>query len=230
MSILEIVDWYLNRGTGTQYFKVTARGVGDQSVYGEGEDPGLKRQRSFEHHVNLLKQLNEELEQRKAYSGNYDKLSEYCKKDQTLNETALRAKLKHKMKHIEDVREENEDEDENSESSDGCLSTQNHYVWNKQDFFEYNLRNLRDTQSENGMEDNPNYREGDWVRKVNSLISETDYGDPQRLLDFREELDGLLNDDAARSKTLDYKASFHILDPNPMGISESELEACDIAT
>jgi hypothetical protein len=80
------------------------------------------------------------------------------------------------------------------------------------------------------MEDNPNYREEDWIRKVKSLISETDYGDPQRLNDFREELDGLYNDEGARSRTLDYKASFHILDPNPLGISESELEACDAAT
>jgi hypothetical protein len=80
------------------------------------------------------------------------------------------------------------------------------------------------------MDHNPNYREQDWVRQVKSLISETDYGDPQRLYDFREELDGRFNDDGARSKTLDYKASFHILDPNPLGISASELEAIDAAT
>jgi len=69
------------------------------------------------------------------------------------------------------------------------------------------------------MRDNPNYREEDWVRKVNSLISETDYGEPQRLFDFREELEAMFNDEGARSRTLDYKASFHILDPNPLGIS-----------
>lgn len=80
------------------------------------------------------------------------------------------------------------------------------------------------------MQDNPNYHEEDWVRKVKSLISETDYGDPQRLFDFREELEGRFNDDPARSRTLDYKASFHILDPNPLGISQSELEALDAAT
>ncbi len=40
----------------------------------------------------------------------------------------------------------------------------------------------------------------------------------------------MYNDEGARSRTLDYKASFHILDPNPLGLSESELEAIDAAT
>jgi hypothetical protein len=31
-------------------------------------------------------------------------------------------------------------------------------------------------------------------------------------------------DDAARSKTLDYKASFHILDPNPQGIDSEDAQ------
>jgi hypothetical protein len=45
LSILEIVDWYLNRSQGTQYFKVTARGVAEQNVYGGDidEDPVYKR-------------------------------------------------------------------------------------------------------------------------------------------------------------------------------------------
>jgi hypothetical protein len=68
------------------------------------------------------------------------------------------------------------------------------------------------------------------VRQVKSVISEMDYGDPQRLYDFREELDGTFKDDGARSKNLDHKASFHIPDPNPLGISASELEALNTAT
>lgn len=121
MSILEILDWYFNRGTGTQYFKVTARGMSDQNVFGDSEDgPGFRRQKSFEHHVNLLKQLNEELEHRKLYSGNFDKLSEYCK-DQTLSETGtLRARLKQKLKALEDIDERSRS---SSDDDDGCLST-----------------------------------------------------------------------------------------------------------
>ena len=64
-------------------------------------------------------------------------------------------------------------------------------------------------------------------RPYNSLMSETDYGDPQRLFEFREELEGR---EPENSRTLDYKASFHILDPNPLGLSEGDLEAIDAAT
>jgi len=80
LSLLEIADWYFNRGAGTHYFKVTARGLAEQSVFGDDNEDGgpFRRQKSYEHHVNLLKQLNEELEHRKLYSGNFDKLSEYC--------------------------------------------------------------------------------------------------------------------------------------------------------
>lgn len=72
------------------------------------------------------------------------------------------------------------------------------------------------------MSHNENYHEEDWVRQVKSVISETDYGDPQKLFDFREELAQHFMDDAARSKTLDYKASFHILDPNPQGLDSDD--------
>ena len=44
MSILEIADWYFNRGAGTLYFKVTARGMSEQNVFGDSEDgPGFRR-------------------------------------------------------------------------------------------------------------------------------------------------------------------------------------------
>jgi hypothetical protein len=43
ISILEIVDWYLNKGSGTQYFKVTARGMSENNVFGDMEDGGFKR-------------------------------------------------------------------------------------------------------------------------------------------------------------------------------------------
>ncbi len=38
------------------------------------------------------------------------------------------------------------------------------------------------------MSHNENYNEEEWVRQIKSVISETDYGDPQKLCDFREEL------------------------------------------
>jgi len=120
LSILEIVDWYLNRGGGTQYFKVDARGMRENNVFGDmEEDGGFKRQKSFEHHVSLLKQLNEQLENRKIYSGNFDKLADYCRNDIVLNDSALKVgKLKHKLRAIRD-----EPEGSDSDLSDGCLST-----------------------------------------------------------------------------------------------------------
>lgn len=53
-------------------------------------------------------------------------------------------------------------------------------------------------------------------RGCESEISESDYPMPVRLSNFRAEIEALLKhwleEDAARTKTLDYKASFHILD------------------
>ncbi len=63
------------------------------------------------------------------------------------------------------------------------------------------------------------WNEKEWQRPFNSLISETEYGDPQRLNLFREEfpMPGTHMDTPPiieEAKTLDYKASFHILDNN----------------
>jgi hypothetical protein len=66
-----------------------------------------------------LKQLNEHLESRKIYSGNFDKLADYCTNDIVLNDSTLkRGKLRHKLRTIR-----HEPEGSESDLSDGCLST-----------------------------------------------------------------------------------------------------------
>ncbi len=68
--------------------------------------------------MNLLKSLNHELEQRKLYSGNFDKLSEYCINN-SLNESAIKSHQNrtHALKQLLS-------EDQISEeSSERCLST-----------------------------------------------------------------------------------------------------------
>ena len=53
------------------------------------------------------------------------------------------------------------------------------------------------------------------MRAFHSVMSEGEYQDPVGLQEFREEFDEmlrrLLEDEMNRTKTVDYKASFHIL-------------------
>jgi len=65
--------------------------------------------------------------------------------------------------------------EEDSDSDDSVLSTQNHYAWNKQDFFRG--------------DDDDNDSEG---RRCRSVISEDDYPNAAMLNDFRKEFDAML--------------------------------------
>lgn len=110
---------------------------------------------------------------------------------------------------------------EEEEDKQSCLSTQNHYGWNKQEFFEWEYREQKDDEGYT--------REGplDYLRPFHSLLSEDDYPDPQALQDFRDEFDEMLRqileEEANRTKTVDYKASFHILNKLSSGGSDSEM-------
>lgn len=70
--------------------------------------------------------------------------------------------------------------EEDSESDDSVLSTQNHYAWNKQDFFDYDkLLKGEDRDDSEG-------------RRCRSVISEDDYPNAAMLDDFRMEFDAML--------------------------------------
>lgn len=70
--------------------------------------------------------------------------------------------------------------EEDSESDDSVLSTQNHYAWNKQDFFDYDkLLKGEDRDDSEG-------------RRCRSVISEDDYPNAAMLDDFRKEFDAML--------------------------------------
>jgi hypothetical protein len=85
MSILMIADYYLHREKDTaSYFKVNARNIDGTNVFkGRGDDDDdsnlqLRRQRSQDRHVAILKQINDEMYLRRLYNGNFDKLAAYC--------------------------------------------------------------------------------------------------------------------------------------------------------
>jgi hypothetical protein len=69
------------------------------------------------------------------------------------------------------------------------------------------------------------WNEREWQRAYNSELSETEYGDPQRLNLFREEFPlhpVLERTETPPAKTLDYKASFHILDHHSQGDTDED--------
>lgn len=69
------------------------------------------------------------------------------------------------------------------------------------------------------------WNEREWQRPYNSVLSETEYGDPERLNQFREEFPlhpPIVRTETPPAKTLDYKASFHILDNQSQDSDEGD--------
>jgi hypothetical protein len=100
-----------------------------------------------ERQIGILKLMNEELSFRKAYNTNFDKLAEV-------------KKVKWQSPNVSH---------EESEQEERCLSTQNHYACNKQEFYDYE-------RFDEGY--SPEGGPLDYLRPYHSMISEADYPDP----------------------------------------------------